>query len=93
MRNYDTPVREIRHQVYTEVAKAGFESSDESLIHDIESIPYNIVSETAQYRESIYRERAVASERVRHFMYHTLCKYFYNPELITSRNLQLCSLG
>ena len=65
MRNYDTPVREIRHQVYTEVAKAGFESSDESLIHDIESIPYNIVSETAQYRESIYRERAVASERVR----------------------------
>ena len=42
MRNYDTPVREIRHQVYTEVAKAGFESSDESLIHDIESIPYNI---------------------------------------------------
>ena len=43
MRNYDTPVREIRHQVYTEVAKAGFESSDESLIHDIESIPYNIV--------------------------------------------------
>ena len=26
-------------------------------------------------------------------MYHTLCKYFYNPELITSRNLQLCSLG
>ena len=55
MRNYDTPVREIRHQVYTEVAKAGFESSDESLIHDIESIPYNIVSETAQYRESIYR--------------------------------------
>lgn len=47
MRNYDTPVREIRHQVYTEVAKAGFESSDESLIHDIESIPYNIVSETA----------------------------------------------
>ena len=65
MRNYDTPVRSIRHRVYTEVAKAGFESSDETLIHDIEAIPYNIVSETAQYRESIYRERAVASERVR----------------------------
>ena len=63
MRNYDTPVREIRHQVYTEVAKAGFESSDESLIHDIESIPYNIVSETAQYRESIYRERAVCKRK------------------------------
>lgn len=65
MRNYDTPVRAIRHKVYVEVAKAGFESTDETLIHDIEAIPYNIVEEKAKYRESIYRERAVASERVR----------------------------
>ena len=65
MRNYDTPVRAIRHKVFAEVAKAGFESSDETLIHDIEAIPYNIVEEKAKYRESIYRERAVASERVR----------------------------
>lgn len=65
MRNYDTPVRAIRHRIFTEIAKAGFESSDETLIHDIESIPYNIVEEKAQYRDSIYRERAVASERVR----------------------------
>ena len=36
MRNYDTPVRAIRHKVYVEVAKAGFESTDETLIHDIE---------------------------------------------------------
>ena len=61
MRNYDTPVRAIRHKVYVEVAKAGFESTDETLIHDIEAIPYNIVEEKAKYRESIYRERAVAS--------------------------------
>ena len=39
MRNYDTPVRAIRHKVYVEVAKAGFESTDETLIHDIEAIP------------------------------------------------------
>ena len=45
MRNYDTPVRAIRHKVYVEVAKAGFESTDETLIHDIEAIPYNIVEE------------------------------------------------
>ena len=45
MRNYDTPVRAIRHKVFAEVAKAGFESSDETLIHDIEAIPYNIVEE------------------------------------------------
>ena len=53
MRNYDTPVRAIRHKVFAEVAKAGFESSDETLIHDIEAIPYNIVEEKAKYRESI----------------------------------------
>ena len=47
MRNYDTPVRAIRHKVFAEVAKAGFESSDETLIHDIEAIPYNIVEENA----------------------------------------------
>ena len=65
MRNLDTPVKQIRHKIFTEVAKIGFDSTDESLIHDIEAIPYNIVEERAQYRESIYRERAVASERVR----------------------------
>ena len=68
----------IRRKIFTEIAKIGFESTDESMIHDIESIPYNIVEERAKYRESIYRERAVASERVRlaifvmtdiHFLY------------------------
>ena len=43
----------------------GFNSTDETLIADIEAIPYSIVQEKATYRESIYRERAVASERVR----------------------------
>lgn len=65
MRNLDTPVREIRRKIFTEVAKIGFESTDDTLIHDIEAIPYNIVEERAKYRDSIYRERAVASERVR----------------------------
>ena len=60
MRNLDTPVKQIRRKIFTEIAKIGFESTDESLIHDIESIPYNIVEERAKYRESIYRERAVA---------------------------------
>lgn len=65
MRNLDTPVKQIRRKIFTEIAKAGFQSTDESLIHDIEAIPYNIVQEQAKYRDSIYRERAVASERVR----------------------------
>src|SRR5699024_2011653 len=61
----DTPVKKIRKKVFTEIAKAGFHSTDETLIADVEAIPYNIVQERATYRESIYRERAVASERVR----------------------------
>lgn len=65
MRGLNTPVRQIRRQVFTEIAKIGFYSTDENLIHDIEAIPYTIVEETAKYRDSIYRERAVASERVR----------------------------
>ena len=65
MRGLDTPVKQIRRKIFTEVAKLGFQSTDDSLIHDIEAIPYNIVEERAKYRESIYRERAVASERVR----------------------------
>lgn len=65
MRSLDTPVKQIRRKIFTEIAKIGFQSTDESLIHDIEAIPYNIVEERARYRDSIYRERAVASERVR----------------------------
>ena len=65
MRGIETVVRKIRRQVFTEIAKAGFETPNENLNDTIESIPYKIVQEKAVYRESIYRERAVASERVR----------------------------
>lgn len=65
MRALDTPVKEIRRKVFTEVAKAGFESTSETLRQDIEAIPYKIVEDSPKYRESIYRERAVCSERVR----------------------------
>jgi [FeFe] hydrogenase (group B1/B3) len=65
MRGLDTPVKKIRRKVFTEIAKVGFMSSEETLTADVEAIPYTIVQERASYRESIYRERAVASERVR----------------------------
>ena len=65
MRGLDTNVKRIRRKVFKEIAKAGFESEPETLVADIEAIPYHIVQERATYRESIYRERAVASERVR----------------------------
>ena len=65
MRGLDTPVRKVRRKVFTEIARLGFANHPETLISDIEEIPYKIVQERATYRESIYRERAVANERVR----------------------------
>ena len=57
MRGLDTNVKRIRRKVFKEIAKVGFQSSDETLVADIEAIPYKIVKERATYRESIYRER------------------------------------
>ncbi len=65
MRGLDTPIRKIRREVFKEISKVAFESTEENFQDRIEAIPYEIVKERATYRESIYRERAVASERVR----------------------------
>ncbi len=57
-------LQKIRRQVFTEVAKVAFES--ENINDDIEAIPYRITpSDVPLYRDSIYRERAIAGERVR----------------------------
>ena len=64
MRGLETSVTKLRRKVFVEVARVAFESED--IVKDIEEIPYKITpTETPQYRESIYRERAIAAERVR----------------------------
>lgn len=64
MRGIETPIKKLRKQVFTEVAKVAFESTN--INDDIEAIPYRITpSDVPKYRESIYRERAICSERVR----------------------------
>lgn len=64
MRGIDTPVRKIRREIFREVANVAYNS--ENINNDIEAIPYKLISgDEAQHRESIYRERAVVSERVR----------------------------
>ncbi len=65
MRGIQTPVSELRRKVFEEITKIAFEENGN--INDaIESIPYTVCpGDTATYRESIYRERAIASERVR----------------------------
>ena len=67
MRGLKTNLTEIRREVFTEVARVAFESDTNSNINDvIEAIPYKITpGDVPKYRESIYRERAIASERVR----------------------------
>ena len=64
MRGIDTPIRQIRRRVFEEVARVAFES--DNLNDDIEALPYTIApSDLPTYHESIYRERAIVSERVR----------------------------
>ncbi len=64
MRGIETPITKIRRTVFREVARVAFES--ENINDDIEAIPYKITpGDVPLYRESIYRERAIAAERVR----------------------------
>ena len=65
MRGLQTTVRMIRRRVFTEVAKLGFKANAETLIDDMEAIPYEIVTEDQDYRDSCYRARAVVRERLR----------------------------
>ncbi|MEF9840138.1 MAG: 4Fe-4S dicluster domain-containing protein [Lachnospiraceae bacterium] len=66
MRGLDTPIRKIRRQVFEEVARVAYTSTPESLIEDIEAIPYRLVNEDMErYKETVYRTRAIVRERVR----------------------------
>lgn len=57
-------VTDLRRKVFKEVASVAFES--ENVSSDLEEIPFLITpNEIPKYRESIYRERQIASERVR----------------------------
>lgn len=57
-------VTELRRKIFAEVARVAYESENPQA--DLEEIPYRITpDETPRYRESIYRERQIAAERVR----------------------------
>ena len=66
IRGLQTPVRAIRRRVFKEVAELGFKANADTLVDDMEAIPYEIVNdESEKYRESVYRARAIVRERVR----------------------------
>lgn len=66
-RGLQTTVRWIRRKVFTEVAKLGFKANADTLLDDMEAIPYEIVNDDTEikFRESTYRARAVVRERLR----------------------------
>ena len=90
MRGIETQVRKVRRRVFKEIADLAYHS--ENLIDDMEALPYKIVpGEDNEYWESVYRERAVVTDRRMHlFMYHRVWK-----KVILQRNimsLRFCRL-
>ncbi len=65
MRYLQSPVRKARHDIFKELTNLGFESNPENLVQMLEEIPYKVVEDLPVFRDSIYREREVARERVR----------------------------
>lgn len=65
MRGIETPVQEIRRKIFAAISKVAFESTNDTFNGEIEAIPYIMVGEVPKHRESVYRERAIVSERVR----------------------------
>ncbi len=64
MRGLETSVSKIRGKVLEEVARAAFEA--DNIPQALEAIPYTISpTDVPVYRENVWRERAIASERVR----------------------------
>ncbi|MEG0507928.1 MAG: 4Fe-4S dicluster domain-containing protein [Eubacterium sp.] len=64
MRGIYTPVTKIRRQVFAAIAKMAYEDSDYS--RRIEEIPFEIIpGEIANYRDSVFKERAIIGERLR----------------------------
>lgn len=66
MRGLDTSVRKLRHEIFKEVARVAFECEPNEVKDGIEAIPYRITpTEVPRFSDNVYRERAIAEDRVR----------------------------
>ena len=62
MRGIHSVVDELRRSVFEEVARMAYEDD----IQRIDKLPYKIIpGEVARYRDSVFRERAIVTERLR----------------------------
>ena len=63
MRGIYSSVTDIRRRVFTEIARLSYEGGD---LAELARLPYAILpGEVGTYRESIFLERAIVSERLR----------------------------
>ncbi|MBE6548226.1 MAG: 4Fe-4S dicluster domain-containing protein [Ruminococcaceae bacterium] len=66
MRGSNTEIAVLRREIFKEVVRVAYDSEDTTMRRDLEEIPYKLSpDDNPKYRESIYRERAIASERIR----------------------------
>ena len=64
MRGVHSAVDDIRRNVFTEVAKLGYNGGNYA--ENIAAIPFNIIKgQVANHRQNVFLERAIVSERVR----------------------------
>ncbi len=65
MRGVETRIQEIRHRIFTEVARLAYDG-DIDLEKRIEELPYKIIpGEVGKYRNNVFLERAIVGQRLR----------------------------
>ena len=65
MRGVETRIQEIRHAIFTEVAKMAYDVNS-PVEKTIEEIPYRVIpGEVGNFRNDVFLERAIVGERLR----------------------------
>ncbi len=65
MRGVETRIQEIRHRIFTEVARMAYHT-EWSVAKRIEELPYKIIpGEVGNFRNDVFLERAIVGERLR----------------------------
>ena len=65
MRGVETRIQEIRHKIFTEVARMAYHT-EWPVKERMEELPYKIIpGETGNFRNDVFLERAIVGERLR----------------------------
>ena len=65
MRGVETRIQEIRHKIFTEVARMAYHT-EWSVKDRMEALPYKIIpGEKGNFRNDVFLERAIVGERLR----------------------------